>query len=146
MSLSAGPRYTEGAINPEVGADLSHRGKVVQLALSYFRTESTLVGNAGTVNTQGVRASLGWTPLRGLTAGVASSYVRTTPEQSQNAQSLTSQDITVYAADVSLSYQLTRWLTATAAYHFTLQQQRPANLEDNIVSLRFEIAYPIRLH
>ena len=146
VSLRAGPRYTEGAINPEVDAEIVHQDRSVRLSLAYFRSETTLVGQAGTSKTQGARGSLGWTPLRGMTITVTPSWAQTSSEVSQTTQSLTSQDITVYAADVSLSYQLTRWLTAGAAYHYTRQEQRPATIEDNIVLLRLEIAYPMRLH
>jgi predicted porin len=146
VSLRAGPRYTEGAINPEVDAEIVHQGRSVRLSLAYFRSETTLVGQAGTAKTQGARGSLGWTPLRGMTVTVTPSWAQTSSEVSATTQSLTSQDITVYASDVSLSYQLTRWLTAGAAYHYTRQEQRPAAIEDNIVLLRLEIAYPLRLH
>jgi uncharacterized protein (PEP-CTERM system associated) len=145
VSLRAGPRYTEGAINPEVNAEIVHQGRSVRLSLAYFRSETTLVGQAGTAKTQGARGSLGWTPLRGMTVAVTPSWAQTSSEVSSTTQSLTSQDITVYAADVSLSYQLTRWLTAGAAYHYTRQEQRPAIIEDNIVLLRLDFAYPLRL-
>ncbi len=141
VSLRAGPRYTEGAINPEIDAQLSHRWQTVQLALNYYISQSTLAGQAGTVTAQGVTASLSAELLQSLTAAVAPSVRQTSSEHGQ-----ISQDVTVYGVDASLSYRLTRWLTANAAYHFTLQQQRPADIEHNTISLRFDVVYPLRVH
>ena len=141
VSLRAGPRFTEGAINPEINAELSHKFKTAQLALNYYWSESTLAGQAGTVKAQGVSASLTAELLKSLTAAVAPSVRQTSSEHNSN-----SPDVTVYGVDASVSYQLTRWLTANAAYHFTFQQQRPADIEHSTISIRFDVIYPLRVH
>ena len=141
VSLRAGPRFTEGAINPEINADLSHQWKTTQLALNYYWSQSTIAGQAGTVKAQGVSAALSAELLRSLTAAVTPSLRQTSPEHNQ-----TSQDVTVYGVDASVSYQLTKWLTASAAYHFTLQQQLPADIEHSTISLRLDVIYPVRVH
>jgi hypothetical protein len=157
MSLRAGPRFTEGAIDPDMGADLSHRWRWGALALGYFRTQSTLAGQAGTVTSQGGRASFSAEPTRSLTVSVAPSLTRTSQQEGTSGQDAqetpqgeTSErgtgDITVYSVDASLSYRFTTWLTGTIGYRFLFQDQGSESIRDNQAFLRLDVIYPIRVH
>jgi hypothetical protein len=134
-SIDAGPRLSDGTIEPEIHAALSHRFKIGRASLTYARTETTTLGQAGTAETNTLLAALSLTPARSLQLNVGAGVSDTT----SNAG-----DTIVYRTNASATYRLTRWLSATLAYRFTLQDERAGNIYHNIVSIGLDASYPIR--
>ena len=138
-SIDAGPRISDdGTVQPEVSAQISQRFKGGQLAMNYARTQTTAIGTSGTVEVNSGGATLTLGPVRSLelALGVAASYSAPTREP----------DTAVYRANVSLSYRLTKWLTANMAYRFSVQDRAGVHVYHNIVSVGLEATYPIRAY
>jgi len=141
VSLQAGPRFSDGSVDPEIHASLAHQFKLFdQLArasLAYSYTQGFVVGQAGPVNTQSLSGSLGFEPLRSLLVTVGSGVTRFSDG--------TGVDTTTYGVSAGASYQVLRWLTARATYSFSYQEQSTGNIPRNVVSVALEMAYPMRL-
>jgi hypothetical protein len=139
-SITAGPRYVEGGLEPDVNVSLSHRFKLTTLTVSYIRTESAVIGQDGRVETNTGTASLafapGFVPLRslGATAGVA--FTKTS--------AVIGEDTDVYRATAGLTYRFNRWITASLAYQFSIQKTDTQILH-NIVSFGLTATYPLRV-
>jgi hypothetical protein len=64
LTLSGGPRLTDGRTAPEISAAIHTRTHRVDLSLGYARTQTTVVGLAGSANVQGVTAAAQAHPWR----------------------------------------------------------------------------------
>jgi hypothetical protein len=64
LALESGPRVTNGAIAPDVSAQIRFPRRSGSLTFAYFRTQSTVVGLAGTSDLQGATATAAWTGRR----------------------------------------------------------------------------------
>jgi hypothetical protein len=124
-------------LQPDIAANLIHRFKTGDAALSYVRTETVVIGQAGTAEAHSVLAALNLTPLRRLQITLGSGFSTTTSGQGD--------DVTVYRANASVSYRLTKWLGLTASYRFTRQEQVGPPLTHNVFSIALDAIYPIRL-
>jgi hypothetical protein len=62
VELRGGPVLTDGAPAPEVLASMRYRPGPSEMSITYARTQSTLVGFAGIVDTQSVTASAAYSP------------------------------------------------------------------------------------
>jgi hypothetical protein len=138
LSLEGGPRFTGGNIEPDITAGLAHRFETGSLSLNYARTETTLIGQSGTVETNGLSGALTMTPERSLQLVLGAGVTRTTAE--------TAHDITAYRANASLSYRLTKWLSASIGYRFSLQDIGSAQILRNIVTIGLDATYPTRAY
>jgi opacity protein-like surface antigen len=144
MSLKAGPRFTEGTINYQASANLSHEFKLAKTALAYSRSETTLIGRGGTVNVDAVTGTVSFEPLRNLVVNVAPS-VRWV-SRGEGAGDDISRTTTVYAIGAGASYLITSWLNAQANYRYSLQQSTGADVSHNIFSINLTAIYPIRVY
>jgi hypothetical protein len=137
LSIDAGPRLSDGALQPEVSGTLSHRFKSGQVSLTYQRTETVVIGQAGTAETNSVLAALGLSLTRRLQMNLGAGFSDTTANLGA--------DVLVYRASASLSYRLTKWLGISANYRFTRQEQTGPPLTHNIFSISLDAVYPIRM-
>jgi hypothetical protein len=137
LSIDAGPRLSDGALQPEVSGTLSHRFKSGQVSLTYQRTETVVIGQAGTAETNSVLAALGLSLTRRLQMNLGAGFSDTTANLGA--------DVLVYRASASLSYRLTKWLGISANYRFTRQEQTGPPLTHSIFSISLDAVYPIRM-
>ena len=87
------------------------------------------------LETNSVLAALTLSPTRRFQIDVGSGFsVTATPAG----------DVTVYRASATVSYRLTKWLSLTAAYRFSRQDQNATHIDHNIFTLGLDAIYPIR--
>jgi hypothetical protein len=143
LELSAGPRFSDGTVDPEVSASLRYRLQTGELALTYARTQATSVGQVGTLTTESVTAPIVWEPRRSL-------RFRATPNAVRAEQAGLQAE--VYTLSLEASYQLTRFVALEASYGFSLQRGSTASaaladqeITRNVIALRFAFTSTHRL-
>jgi hypothetical protein len=109
------------------------------VALAYVQSQSTVVGEAGTVTTQDRFAGAGLSATSVARAG-SWRFLRQTSGEGANAR-----DSTVYGVDATASYAISRWLRVRVAYRYTLEDTDPEQIRYNIVSLSLDVTYPVPL-
>src|ERR1051325_908909 len=123
LALDAGPRLSDGRVEPDVTARLSERFKLGEVSLTYQRTETVVIAQPGAVETNSVLGALTLSPTRRLQIDLGSGYsVTATPGG----------DVSVYRASAAISYRLTKWLGLSAAYRFLRQDQGVTHVDHNI--------------
>ena len=137
LSLSGGPRFSDGSVGPEVSARLDREFKLLRVSLGYSRSEGFVVGQAGAVNTETYSGSVNFVPLRSLLVAVGPTITRISGG--------TTSDTTIYALGATASYQILRWLTARASYRFAFQERAGGDILHNVFSLGLEASYPYRI-
>jgi hypothetical protein len=144
LELDVGPRVSDGSLDAEVSAALRHRLQSGELALTYAHSETTIIGEVGTVTFDSVTAGAWWEPRRFLRLRAAPSVVRA--EQAGN-------EAMVYLLGATASYQLTKFVAIEAAYAFSFQRgstepttEPNQEITRNIVALRltFTPTYRVR--
>jgi len=138
LELRAGPRRTEGRLEPELAASLRRRFRNGELAASYSRTETTALGERGLLRSEGAGASLSWQPWRRLELATAPGYFNDTGEVS---------DVKVLRVDSHALLKATRWLWLTASHQFALQRGSFAGpgrdeLRHHTLALQLRLAAP----
>jgi predicted porin len=147
FTLKAGPRFSEGSVDPEALASITHRLEHGEVSLGYTRTQTTVVGRGGVGETDAVIALLSYDFLPTLRLRGGPSFYRTTFADS---------DAKVYRIDVEVIYQLTRWLALELSYAYSLQQgvlgvgpgtagSADDEISRNVVMLRLTASYPYRV-
>lgn len=141
ITLRGGPRVSDGTVDPEVSASIRHRLRRGELSFTYARSQTTAVGQAGTVNTEILAASATYQLLRFLSIGAAPSFIRSTRA---------SAEVKVYLVNLDVTYQITKWLSLVGSYQFSLQQGslegRDEKIPHNVVLLRLVATYPYRVY
>ncbi|OGB95872.1 MAG: hypothetical protein A3G35_06605 [candidate division NC10 bacterium RIFCSPLOWO2_12_FULL_66_18] len=124
LTLRAGPRFSEGSVDPEVSVSIRHRLQRGDLSLTYSRSQTTAIGQAGTAHTESWTARATVQLMRSLQVSAAPSFLRST------------RDIAVakvYGVNLDAAYQITTWVSLVGSYRFSLQQGRldaPGRSED----------------
>jgi hypothetical protein len=81
FSITGGPQVTNGSPAAEVSASVQYRMKPLDLALTYARRQTTLIGLTGTADVQSVTASTGLRfPRQLLTVQMSPAFYQTTGE------------------------------------------------------------------
>jgi len=113
FDFEAGPRLTVRTVGAEVAAGFRHSSRRGEVALSYLRTETTVVGRSGPVTAEGVTATFSRQLLRSLriAGGPAAFKVR-------GAGSQTS----IQRMNLEVGWRMTRQLSLAASHAFTLQR------------------------
>jgi hypothetical protein len=147
VTLRAGPRFSDGSVDAEALASIHHAWPRGDLSLTYARTQSTVIGQVGTVNTHSVTGALVYRFLPTLQLRIAPGYFMNTRGAAESD---------VYRVDLDVSYQLTRLLSLTASYQFARQEgtdfpiggaaQSNVTITHNVFLLRLTAAYPYRLN
>lgn len=83
IELRGGPVLTDGTPATEVLASIGYRPRPVALSISYARTQTTVVGLAGTLDTQSVTASAAYSPRPQLRIRIVPGVFRTTRDGRQ---------------------------------------------------------------
>lgn len=137
FSIVAGPRVTDGEFGGvEVNARLTHRWRVVAVALGYARSEAVIPGEAGQAEIQTFTASVRFTPLRSFTITLGP----TVSEAKLSEGTTLSESI-----DASATYRVARYFTLFARYRFSHSDTDGAMIDRNIISIGVEVSRPTRL-
>jgi hypothetical protein len=107
FSVRAGPRFSEGSVDPDVFTSLKHRFQQGEVTLEYRKSQNPVVGERGLVNTDGVTLTAKYKPLRQLELTAMPSFFRNT---------LNGQQVTVYKVKLEAAYAITRWLSLVGTY------------------------------
>jgi len=137
LSLSGGPRFSDGSVAPEVSARLDREFKLARVSLGYSRSEGFVVGQSGAVKTETYSGSVNFEPLKSLLVAVVPAITKISGGSTS--------DTTIYGLGATASYPILRWLTARASYRFAFEEQRGGDILHNVFSLGLEASYPYRI-
>lgn len=142
FTLRGGPRFSEGLVDPEVSASIRHRLKRGEVSFTYARSQTTVIGRTGTLDTESFAAAVTYQPLRFLQVSAAPSFFKST-----NATFKAK----VYRVNLGATYQITKWLSLVGSYEFSLQQGglgrlRNEEISHNLFLLRLVATNPFRLY
>jgi len=112
LTLRAGPRFSEGTIDPEIAIALHHGMRNVDLALAYDRTLAGVVGLPEAVVTDGIAPKVSFRPTRRLSISAAPGWYRSRSGDGET---------TVRRFDLDLSIALNDDLALAASYHRSVQ-------------------------
>jgi hypothetical protein len=113
FALGGGPRLTsDGARRADISASIRTRARAADLSLGYARTQTTLIGAAGTADVQSVTAAVQWEPWRLV-------QIRMEPGVSRVA--LFGLQSRSYRAAFKASRPITDGLSIAAAYDVNVQ-------------------------
>lgn len=140
LTLKAGPRFSEGSVDAEIGSSIRHRFREGEVSLSYSRSQTAVAGEAGSATTDGVMLTLKYKVLPLLEFGAAPAFFRTARGPS---------DSKVYRIKFDATYEITRWLSLVGSYEYSFQKGilpgavvaggRHAEIPNNILFLKLEI-------
>jgi hypothetical protein len=116
IDLSAGPRLGSSGAGAEVSLGWRRRLRRGELGLSYLRTQSTALGQAGPVEVDGVAAVFSRQVARPLRLVLAPGVFRSSGE---------GLDAIVYRIALDAAWKLNRRLTLTGSHQFSLQRGGP---------------------
>ncbi|MBI3029570.1 MAG: hypothetical protein HYY64_08675 [Candidatus Rokubacteria bacterium] len=144
VTLRGGPRVSEGAVDPDVLASIRQRLRLGELSFSYSRSETTVIGRAGTVSVEAFTLSATYDPLPRLRLYAAPAVFRASSDDLE---------ATVYRMDFEATYRIRSWLSLTGAYAFQLQRggidagtSPDQEILRNVMLLRLTIEYPYRVY
>jgi hypothetical protein len=132
IRLEAGPRYSEGDVDAELGAALWHRFRGGTASVSYERTQSVVVGREGAQTVDVLSAAVVWEPRRAVQVGVAPSVSRFSGEESE--------DVLLYAVTAEVGYLFRPGVRFRATYRFSYQEDG-ASITHHIVSVGVDISH-----
>lgn len=138
LTLEAGPRISRDAEDPYVLAAINHEFVRGEFELSYSIDETTLIGEAGRLETERVGTSLTY-------AFTADFEVDLTPSWSRIKR--LGEETDVFAMSASARYRVNNSLFIVASYRHSDQDvELPVlgtqNLSRNVFSLGFTLTYP----
>jgi len=148
LTLRGGARFSGGAVDPEVLASIGHQLKKGGLSFTYAKSQATVIGQAGTVNTDSFSASVNYEVLRLLQVSAVAAFFRNTQGGSEAK---------AYTLNLGASYPITAWLALVGSYQFTFQQGilgsatttaggPEQDIFHNIVSVNLVATYPMRVY
>lgn len=112
-TLVGGPRFSEGSTDPELSASVRHIRKRGELSLGYTRSQSTIIGQAGTVDTQTFGAAAAYSPG-------PSWEVRAAPSWLSSARGDLQTD--VYRMHLDAHYRVAKFLSLLGSYQLSVQR------------------------
>jgi len=138
LTLAAGPRFSDGDVDPEVFALIRHRLDRGELTFGYAHSQSTVLGQIGAVETDSFEATAFYAPDRYWQFRAVPSYV-ISERRSFEAK--------VFRASFEVSYQLTSYMALIGAYEFTNQDgrlDRPggADITRNVIMVGIVLTAP----
>jgi predicted porin len=141
-TVEAGPRFSGGDVDAEVLASLQYRFKFTDVLLAYSRTVAVTPGQSGTAVTDTVTGQASFKPLKFLQVSVGPSVQRSS---SATASGPSSETIYYYSVSASATYQINKWLSARAAYAWSLQEGGGQDILHNLFSVGLTAIYPLRI-
>ena len=115
FALEAGPCWSSGRIGAEVSAGLRHQLRQGHAAIDYVRSQTTVIGHAGPVRVQGLRASLSHQLVGPLWLSAGPGVFRIFGRGAEEG--------TVYRVPVELAWRVARNVTLSAIHEFGLQKR-----------------------
>ena len=112
LMFQAGPRITDGSASTDLAASLSHDWRFSSIAISLQRSQTTVIGHVGAVDTESLQARFLYTPNRRLTAYAAPALIRSTEDQLQAR---------VYRLGLGARYAVTPLVGVDVAYNLDRQ-------------------------
>lgn len=122
VEINGGVRATSGDLDPELSAVMRHRMEHGAIALRYLRTRSTTIGEAASMQIQGVGAEVSYTPTRAFALTVS-------PTRTASGGTL-SRDV-VYFVDFQTRIRATRRWSILGAGRAG-RQNRSLPIEDTV--------------
>lgn len=113
FEVEAGPCWTDGRLGAEMSAGLRHRLRQGQAAIDYVHSQTTVLGQAGPVTVEGVRASLSHQLVGPLWFSADPGFFRVLARGSES---------TLYRVGVGVAWRVARNVTLSATHQFGLQQ------------------------
>jgi hypothetical protein len=113
ISLRGGPRISDRTAAPELSASASYRFRPGELSVTYARAQTTLIGLAGTVDTNGLSTTVTCGAPASLQMRIASGVVRISRAGLESR---------VYRASAGASHLIARGLSLEAGYDVTFQR------------------------
>lgn len=137
MEIDAGPRFSEGAIRPEISVVLRRRARHGELSLAYAQTQTTPLGEIGMVDLRSLTFGVTYVPVRHLTLTAAPGYVRSARD---------GRHASVRALDVQAIVQVARGLSLVASSRMGRQEGTLAGPDEVIpyrsLSMTLRVAFP----
>ena len=115
LTLRAGPRFTEGAVDAEVSASLRFRLKTGDLSAAYTRSMTTVAGEGAATDFDTLGLTIAGRPRRTWRLSLAPSVTRIMGQGNRS-------EARVYQALLSASRPLGRWLSFNGSVQFTAQR------------------------
>ena len=113
LTLAAGPRDTEGTVSADISANLQHTLEGGSFSLGYARSQTAIIGQAGTADTRTYDALLDLT--------FAVDYeVQIVPSYTSDRTSSSHADVT--RMDLNLSYKLAKDVALVGSYQYNRQR------------------------
>jgi len=112
VTALAGPRFSDGSIDPEVSASLLHELERGEQSLTYTRSQTTVLGLAGPVDTESFGATFAYSPRSNVLLRAMPGYL------SSNHSGLTAR---VLVMNLEAGYRIARYLTLIGAYGYSSQ-------------------------
>jgi Putative beta-barrel porin 2 len=115
IALRAGPRYSEGRVDPEGSLALHVGANRTQTSLTVSRSMTTVVGLAGTVVSDSVLAGLSYDPSPSFRISATPGFYRT-------RDPLGGPETRVFTAGLEADWRLSDWLSVVTTYRRNVQQ------------------------
>ncbi len=140
VTVLGGPRFSEGSVDPEVSATLSHKLERGELGLAYTRSQTAVLGVVGPVDTEALSATLSYSIGSSIELRAVPAYL------SSKHNGLRAR---VSAMDLEAGYRIARFLTLIGSYQFSSQRgsiDAPGfgDISRNVVLLGLVVAAPER--
>lgn len=114
FTLQGGPRVSDDSVDPEVEAVIRHALDRGELSFTYARTETVVIGEAGTVTVESFEAGASYRLLEdALEVRAAPAYINASRGASE---------ADIYRAFFQATYKITEYLSLIGSYQFYLQQ------------------------
>ena len=140
VTVLGGPRFSDGSIDPEVSASLSHMIEHGGIGLAYTRSQTAVLGVVGPVDTEALSATLSYSLGSSIELRAAPAYL------SSKHNGLRAD---VFTMDFEAGYRIARYLTLLGSYQFSSQHgsiDAPSfgDITRNVVLLGLVVAAPDR--
>ena len=115
ITLRAGPRYSERRFDPEASLALQRGGKRIDSSLTLARSQTTVIGEAGTFVTNSVLSALSYKPRPSV-------RLSATPGAYWIKDTLGGPQTRVYVLGLEGSWRVSDWLSFVTTYRRNLQR------------------------
>jgi len=115
FTLRAGPRYSDGRVDPEVLVALHRDAQRLHSSLTLSRSLATVIGRAGTVVTDSVLPAVSWRATGSL-------QLSASPGLFKIRDALGGSDVSVYLLGLEAAWRLGDWLSLVGTYRRSLQR------------------------
>lgn len=139
FTLRIGPRFALGTVTPEVLASIWRELSHGTVTLAYERTQYTIIGRGGPVNTDSVILSWDTQLAKSLFLNVTPAFYKNTGNDLDNQ---------VYQFEASATYMINKWLAFRSSYQLKFEEAGSAGSDDryrNLVLFELVAFSPFRV-